>query len=69
VSACPHCPDGHQDPNRVPWGVFVGPIRDSDGQPLHLIVLRTQGSHVAESDAHWLWELIRDHRGSGVSSE
>lgn len=59
---CPHCPDGHQDPSRVPWSVRLGPVRDSDGQPMQLIVERTQGSHVAESDVEWLWQLIREHR-------
>lgn len=59
---CPHCIDGHQDPRTVPWGVWVAPDRDSDGQPMFLRVERTQGSHVAQSDADWLWNLIRTHR-------
>lgn len=61
---CPHCPDGHQDPRRVPWNVTVSPQRDSDGQPQQLVACRTQGSHVAQSDAEWLWALIRHHGGS-----
>lgn len=64
---CPHCPDGHQDPRRVPWCVYVGPERDSDGQPMHLRVERTQGSHVADSDATWLWDLIRTYRDADLS--
>lgn len=59
---CPHCPDGHQDPSRVPWAVWMGSHRDGDGQPMHLIVARTQGSHVAETDAQWLRELIHKYR-------
>jgi hypothetical protein len=35
-------------------------LDDSDGQPTQLIVERTQGSHIAQSDADWLWQLIRD---------
>lgn len=57
---CEHCDgDGHRDPRRVPWGVFVGSERDSDGQPTHLRVMRSNGSHVAQSDADWLWQVIR----------
>lgn len=60
---CPHCdPGAHRDPNRVPWGVRVAPERDADGQPIALKVERTQGSHVAQSDADWLWQVIRDHQ-------
>jgi hypothetical protein len=64
---CEHCPDGHTDPRTVPWGVRLATdehgdvVVDSDGQPTHLIVERTQGSHVAQADADWLWQLIRDH--------
>lgn len=57
---CPHCPDGHGSPNRCAWGVRVAPERDSDGQPTHLIVQPSNGAHVAETDARWLWELIRE---------
>jgi hypothetical protein len=63
---CPHCPDGHQDPRRVPWCAYVGPERDSDGQPMHIRVERTQGSHVADSDANWLWNLIRTYRDADL---
>lgn len=47
--------------------MYVGPERDSDGQPMHLRVERTQGSHVADSDATWLWELIRTYRDADLS--
>lgn len=57
---CPHCPDGHGDPYARPWGVFVASDRDSDGQPTHLYVAPSNGAHVAESDATWLWQLIQD---------
>lgn len=59
---CVFCPDGHRDPRHVPWGVTLSPDRDSDGQPMSMRVERVQGSHCAESDVTWLWELIRDHR-------
>lgn len=60
MSGCPHCPDGHAAPDSRPWGVYVSPQRDGDGQPTHLIVQPSAGQHVAESDADWLWTLIRD---------
>ena len=56
---CPHCPDGHDNPTIKPWFVSVASDRDSDGQPTHLIVCPSDCSHVAESDAAWLWALIR----------
>lgn len=57
---CPHCPDGgHRDPTSRPWGVYVAPERDSDGQPVYLRVQPSNGAHVALSDAAWLWRLIR----------
>lgn len=59
MSACPHCPDGHRDPAKANWGVFVASERDHDGQPTHLRVEKVNGSHVADSDADWLWQLIR----------
>lgn len=53
---CPHCPDGHTpaDSGSQPWGVYVGPERDGDGQPIRLYVERSAGAHVAESDAEWI---------------
>lgn len=53
---CPHCPDGHTPPDAgsQPWGVYVGPERDSDGQPAIIHVARSGGAHVAESDAQWI---------------
>lgn len=58
---CPHCPDGHDDPRRKPWSVWVGIERDGDGQPTALHVAPSNAAHVAESDAEWLRELIRTH--------
>lgn len=54
--SCPHCPDGHTPPTggSQPWGAFVSSHRDSDGQPTEIIVCRTAGAHVAESDAEWV---------------
>jgi hypothetical protein len=60
--ACPFCPDGHEHPLTHPWSVQIGPQRDGDGQPTHLIVAKTGLQHVAESDADWLWKLIRNAR-------
>ncbi|MFZ3592276.1 hypothetical protein [Streptomyces sp. BH104] len=52
---CPHCPDGHMPPEHgQPWGAYVSPDRDGDGQPTQIIVARTAGAHVAESDAAWI---------------
>lgn len=56
---CPHCPDGHTPPGHgQPWGVFVGPQRDGDGQPMQIIVARSAGAHVAESDAQWVRDRL-----------
>lgn len=55
VNGCEHCPDGHTAPDHgQPWGAFVGPQRDGDGQPTQIIVARSAGAHVAESDAEWV---------------
>ncbi|MFI0822305.1 hypothetical protein ACH4TX_41970 [Streptomyces sp. NPDC021098] len=53
---CPHCPDGHTpaDQGSQPWHAHVGPERDGDGQPMEIIVARSAGAHVAESDAEWI---------------
>lgn len=52
---CPHCPDGHMPPERgQPWSAYVGSERDGDGQPMQIIVARSAGAHVAESDAEWV---------------
>lgn len=53
-AACPHCPDGHAQPESRPWAVFVASEVDGDGQPTHLYVAPTAGQHVAESDAEWV---------------
>jgi hypothetical protein len=63
VSACEFCPDGHEDPTRRPWAVYVHPSQsDYDGQPISLVVSKTGCQHVAESDAEWLRQVIRDAR-------
>lgn len=59
MTPCPHCPDGHGSPNRTPWGVYVAPERDADGQPVYLRVQPSGGAHVADEDAQWMWNLIR----------
>lgn len=64
-TGCPHCDPEHRDPASRPWNVRVGPERDSDGQPVYLYALPADGAHVAESDAAWLWQLIRDAQSSG----
>ncbi|MFE3461353.1 hypothetical protein ACFXKD_27730 [Nocardiopsis aegyptia] len=58
--ACPHCIDGHTPPTSgsQPWGAFVGPSRDGDGQPDQIIVMRSAGAHVSEADAHWAWQTL-----------
>jgi hypothetical protein len=60
MTHCPHCPDGHGDPWSCSWGVWVGSERDGDGQPTHIRVAKSDGAHVADSDAEWLRKLIAD---------
>jgi hypothetical protein len=60
MNKCPHCVDGHGEPNRCSWNVFVGSQIDSDGQPLYLIVQPANGAHVAQEDADWLYELMKN---------
>lgn len=58
---CPHCPDGHTPPDHgQTWGAYVGPQRDGDGQPMQIIVARSAGAHVAESDAEWVRRRLND---------
>lgn len=57
---CPFCPDGHEPPQRQNWAVIMDTQGDSDGQPVHLIVCKSNMSHVAESDAAWLRQVIRE---------
>jgi hypothetical protein len=55
VDGCPHCPDGHTPPDHgQAWSAWVAEVRDSDGQPMQIIVARSAGAHVAESDAEWI---------------
>lgn len=60
---CPHCSPTHGSPNRCAWGVRVDGKVDGDGQPTRLIVQPTDGSHVAQADADWLYTLMRGHGG------
>lgn len=59
-AGCTHCPDGHDDPLRRRWAVYLDPTPDGDGQPVTLHVCPSNGAHVAESDAVWLRKLIND---------
>lgn len=55
VDGCPHCPDGHTPPDHgQAWSAWVAEVRDGDGQPMQIIVARSAGAHVAESDAEWV---------------
>jgi hypothetical protein len=55
TTECPHCPDGHTPPGHgQTWGAYLGTERDGDGQPMQIIVARSAGAHVAESDAEWV---------------
>jgi hypothetical protein len=61
VPGCPHCPDGHTPPDHgQTWGAFLSPERDGDGQPMQIIVCRSAGAHVAESDAEWIRGRLND---------
>ena len=57
---CEHCPDGHTPADRgsQPWGAWVGPERDGDGQPTTIHVARSGGAHVAEADAEWIRQRL-----------
>ncbi|MFJ7999009.1 hypothetical protein ACIQ7D_17935 [Streptomyces sp. NPDC096310] len=57
---CPHCPDGHTLPDggSQPWHAHVSDDRDGDGQPTQIIVARSAGAHVAESDAEWIRQRL-----------
>jgi hypothetical protein len=60
---CEHCPDGHTPPDHgQPWGAYVAPVRDGDGQPTQIIVARSAGAHVAESDAEWVRKRLNDRQ-------
>lgn len=62
--SCPHCPDGHEPPERRAWAVWVDTRNvDGDGQSVQLIVAKTGGWHCSESDAEWLRQVIRDAKG------
>lgn len=61
-AGCARCPDGHTDPRTKPWGTrWVGrvgqdsPIIVSDA----VVVSRSDGGHVSQADADWLWWLTR----------
>ena len=61
VPGCPHCPDGHTPPDHgQTWGAFLSSERDGDGQPMQIIVARSAGAHVAESDAEWIRARLND---------
>lgn len=57
---CPTCGDGHDAPTRKPWAVSVLPITPGDDKPRTLSVSKTDGSHVHESDAEWMREVLRE---------
>ncbi|MFI1889851.1 hypothetical protein [Streptomyces jumonjinensis] len=63
VPGCPHCPDGHMPPDHgQPWGAWVSPDRDGDGQPTTIHVARADGAHVARPDAEWITRRLNgDH--------
>ncbi|CAM3837485.1 hypothetical protein NOGI109294_15405 [Nocardiopsis gilva] len=65
---CPHCPDGHTPPTggSQPWGAFLSSHRDGDGQPTDIIVCRSGGAHVAESDVEWLRAVVRAAEGGAA---
>lgn len=65
TTPCPHCPDGHDNPNTKPWAVWVSATR-LDGQPPYLHVAPAGGSHVSESDAAWLRQAIRTTKRAAV---
>ncbi|MFI1580044.1 hypothetical protein [Embleya sp. NPDC020630] len=63
LPGCTHCPDGHTPPDHgQPWGAWVGPERDGDGQPTTIHVARSAGAHVTESDAEWIRARLNSGR-------
>ena len=57
---CPHCPDGHTPPDggSQPWSAYLSEVHDGDRQPLQIIVARSAGAHVSESDAQWVRDVL-----------
>ncbi len=53
--SCERCPDGHDNPKSKPWSAFVSIINPG----AYIIVCPANGSHVAESDAEAIRELLR----------
>ncbi|KOV07489.1 hypothetical protein ADK92_05580 [Streptomyces sp. XY533] len=60
TESCPHCPDGHTPPDggSQSWAVWVTEDRDGDGQPTLIMVARSAGAHVAESDTQWIRDRL-----------
>lgn len=47
-----------ESPNRCSWSAWIGPERDSDGQPDIIHVAPSDGAHVTEADAQWVRSLL-----------
>lgn len=62
TNPCPDCPDGHDDPRRRTWAVWMPPVTSGDGRHRVIAVGRTDGSHVSDSEVAWLKSLIEDYR-------
>jgi hypothetical protein len=60
ANTCPFCPDGHENPWSRVWTVTVSDKLDHDGQPTQLVVMKNGYQHISESDAQWLWQIIRE---------
>lgn len=59
---CERCPDGHTDPRTKPWGARLdecGEMMRGDGAYSGVRVERSDGGHVAQADADWLWWLTK----------
>jgi hypothetical protein len=46
--------DEHPDPSRVPWSAW-----SSGGVNAHIVVAKSDGSHINESDVEWVRGLLR----------
>ena len=61
MGECPFCPDGHRRPGSKPFATWVGPERDSDGQPTTIHVSYTGLQHVSEAEAEYVRKVLMMH--------
>lgn len=56
---CPHCEDGHPVPHHRTYGARLDTdTLDHDGQPTRVIVELSNGSHLCDGDAQWIFAML-----------